>query len=253
MNLVGIYTLAKKELKRFIKVPFQTIGSPIVTTLLFFLVFGYAVGNKIGDIEGISYGEFIIPGLIMMNVITSAFFGISSGLMLQKFMNTLSELLVSSMSYFEIALRYTLASVIRSLIIGVLIYLTALFFIPFRIDHFFFLLFFTILVAAAFSLLGIIIGIWAETFEQVSIFPTFLITPLTFLGGVFYSIKMLPEFAQAISEYNPFLYMINGMRYGFYGISDVGPGTSVLIVGVIFVILFLITWYLLKIGYKIKT
>ncbi len=252
MNYVGIYTLAKKEIKRFMRVPFQTLGQPVVTTVLYFLVFGYAIGNRIGAIEGISYGEFIMPGLIMMNIVITAFSGVSFGLLFPKIMNTISDILVSPMSYTEIALGFTIASVLRSMVVGALIYLTALFFIPARIDHALFLIFFTVLVAATFSLFGIIIGIWAENFEQISIFPTFLIMPLSFLGGVFYSIDMLPPIAKTISMYNPFLYMISGMRYGFYGFSDVSPIVAIAIVGVLTLALLIFVSYLLKTGYKLR-
>jgi len=252
MNIVGVQTLAWKEIKRFARVPFQTVGQPVITTILYFAVFGFAIGSRIGPIEGVSYTEFIMPGLIMMNVITTAFSGISFGMLFPKIMNTVSDLLVAPMSYGEIALGYVISSVARSLVVGLLIYLTALFFVPLQIDHPIFLLFFVTLVSGVFSLAGLIVGIWADTFEQISIFPTFLIMPLSFIGGVFYSIEMLPPLAQTLSRYNPFLYMINGMRYGFYGISDVSPTAATIVAIGAFVILYGLVWYLLKIGYKLR-
>ena len=253
MNTIGLVTLTKKELIRFLRVPFQTIGSPIITTLLYFAVFGLSVGRFVGEIDGLSYIQFIMPGLIMMNLLNTSFTGISSGIMLSKLMNTLSDILVTPLSHLEIILGFTLSSVIRSVFTAILIYITALFFLPFEMAHPLYLILFTILVAFAFSLFGLIIGIWAENFEQITIIPTFLLMPLSFLGGVFYSIKMLPPFFQSISHFNPVLYMISGMRYGFYGVSDVDPWLAFgfLVLGT--AVLTVFTVYLFSIGYKIRT
>ena len=253
MNTIGLVTLTKKELMRFLRVPFQTVGSPIVTTLLYFAVFGLSVGRFVGEIDGLSYIQFIMPGLIMMNLLNTAFTGISSGIMLSKLMNTLSDILVTPLSHLEIILGFTLSSVIRSIFTAILIYITALFFLPFEMAHPLYLISFTILVAFAFSLFGLIVGIWAENFEQITIIPTFLLMPLSFLGGVFYSIKMLPPLFQQISHFNPLLYMISGMRYGFYGVSDVNPWTAFGFLVLVTTILTIFTVYLFKIGYKIRT
>jgi len=253
MNTVGLITLTRKELIRFLRVPFQTVGSPIVTTLLYFAVFGLSVGRFVGEIDGLSYIQFIMPGLIMMNLLNTAFTGISSGIMLSKLMNTLSDILVTPLSHLEIILGFTLSSVIRSVFTAILIYITALFFLPFEMAHPLYLISFTFLVAFAFSLFGLIVGIWAENFEQITIIPTFLLMPLSFLGGVFYSIKMLPPLFQQISHFNPLLYMISGMRYGFYGVSDVDPWLAFgfLVLGTAALTIF--TVYLFSIGYKIRT
>lgn len=254
MNLVGLQTLTIKEIKRSLTVPLQTFGAPIITTVLYFLIFGQAIGNRIGPIDGISYQEFIMPGLIMMNVLTTAFQGIAFGIMFPRVVGkTINDILVSPMSYLEIAAGFTIASVLRSLIVGLLIFLTALFFVPVQIDHPIFLILFTALVATTFSLFGLIIGLWTKTFEQLSIFPTFIIMPLSFLGGVFYSIDMLPPFAQAVSQYNPIFYMVNGMRYGFYSISDISIATSLIIVLGLTAIFLGIVWQMLRIGYNLKT
>lgn len=253
MNYVAIYTLIRKEMVRTFRVPFQTLGQPIITTLLYFLVFGAAIGSKIGIVEGLSYSEFIMPGLIMMNVVMTAFIGIASGLMLSKMMNTISDMLVSPMSYLDMVIGYAGSSVIRSLIVAFLIYLTALFFIPVTIINPIYLIIFLIISSSAFALLGLIVGIWASNFEQISLLPTFLITPLTFLGGVFYSIDTLPPIAQTISKFNPFFYIINGMRHGFYGVSDVSP---LIALGVTFALLLVfsyISWLIFKTGYKLKS
>lgn len=253
VNIVGCITLTKKELMRFLRVPFQTIGSPIITTLLYFAVFGLSVGRFVGEIDGLPYIKFIMPGLIMMNLLTTAFGGISSGFMLSKLMGTLSDLLVTPLSHLEIILGFTLSSVVRSILTALLIYLTALFFLPLEMQHPFYLLAITIVVAFAFSLLGLIVGVWAENFEQVSFIPTFLLMPLSFLGGIFYSIKMLPPLFQTLSQFNPLFYMINGMRYGFYGVSDVNPWFSLVFLILLAIVLTICTVYLFSIGYKIRT
>ena len=253
MNTVGLITLTRKELIRFLRVPFQTIGSPIITTLLYFAVFGLSVGRFVGEIDGLSYIQFIMPGLIMMNLLTTAFTGISSGIMLSKLMNTLSDILVTPLSHLEIILGFTLSSVIRSVFTAILIYITALFFLPFEVAHPLYLVLFTVLVAFTFSLFGLIVGIWAENFEQITIIPTFLLMPLSFLGGVFYSIKMLPPLFQQISHFNPLLYMISGMRYGFYGVSDVDPWLAFGFLALGTAVLTVFTVYLFRIGYKIRT
>ena len=252
MNTVGLITLTKREIMRFLRVPFQTLGQPIVTTLLYFAVFGLSVGRFVGEIEGLPYIQFIMPGLIMMNLLTTAFGGISSGFLFQKLMGTISDLLVSPLSYLEIILGFTLSSVIRSILTALLIYGTALFFLPFEIQHPFYLLTITILVAFAFSLLGLICGVWAENFEQISFAPTFILMPLSFLGGIFYSIKMLPPLFQTLSHLNPLFYMINSMRYGFYGVSDVDPWLSMGLLTLFSIALTLCTVYLFRVGYKIR-
>lgn len=253
INYIGIWTLIKKELVRFIRVPIQTLGSPVVTSLLYFAVFGAAVGGRIGDMGGLTYSEFITPGLIMMNIIMVSFTGVGSGIMLAKIMNTLTDILVTPLSNLEIILGFTIASTIRTTITAIIIYLVALFFIPFHFSHFIYLITFAILVAFVFSLLGLIMGIWAKDFEQMMVFPTFLITPLTFLGGVFYSTSMLPPVFQMISEWNPILYAINGLRYGFYGITDVSPLFAYLFFVTVTIITLLFTHHLFKTGYKIRT
>ena len=252
-NYIGVWTLIKKELVRFVRVPIQTIGSPVITSLLYFAVFGAAVGSRIGDMNGLTYSEFITPGLIMMNVIMVSFTGISSGIQLAKLLNTLNDILIAPFSNLEIIMGFSIASVLRTMFTATLIYLVALFFIPFHITHFFYLLTFTALVAFFFSLLGIIIGVWSKDFEQIMVLPTFLITPLTFLGGVFYSTDMLPPMFKAISHWNPILYSINGLRYGFYGVTDVSPFFAYMLFIVLTLATLAFAHHLFKIGYKIRT
>lgn len=254
MNIfIPTWTLVKKELIRSFSVPGQTIGAPIMSTLLYFLVFGAFVGGRIGMIGDLSYTEFIMPGLILMNVMMGTFMGVSSGLILAKLMNTLSDLLVTSMTYFEIVVGYCIAAVVRSSIVAGLIYGTALLFIPFRMEHPLYLLGMLFLVSFAFALFGIIVGIWASHFEQINIFPTFLIQPLSFLGGVFYSVEMLPQQFQIITHFNPLFYMINGLRYGFFGIADSTPVVSFVVVLGMLLIMTVIAWRMFATGYKIKS
>ena len=253
MNWIGMWTLIRKEIVRFVRVPIQTIGSPVVTSLLYFAVFGAAVGGRIGAMNGLSYSEFITPGLIMMNVIMVSFTGISSGIQLAKMLGTLTDILVTPLSNLEIILGFTIASTLRTMLTATLIYLVALFFIPFHFAHFFYLVSFVAVVGFTFSLLGLIVGVWAKDFEQIMVFPTFLITPLTFLGGVFYSTAMLPPIFKAISHWNPILYAINGLRFGFYGISDVSPVFAFLLFVAIGAIALWFVHHLFKIGYKIRT
>lgn len=254
MNLIGLQTLILKELKRNMRTPLQTFGAPVITTLLYFIIFGQAFGSRIGSINGIDYTSFIMPGLIMMNVLTTSFQGVGFGVMFQRVVGrTINDILVSPMSYFEIAAGFTIASVIRSSLVGFLIFLTSLFFVPAVIMHPLLLLVFLVLVSTAFSLLGFIVGLWANSFEQLSIFPTFILMPLSFLGGVFYSIDMLPPLAAKISLYNPFFYMMNGMRYAFFGFSDTSTGLALAIVVGMVVVLAIIVTKLLQIGYNLKT
>jgi len=254
MNYVGLQTLATKELKRTFSTPLQVFGTPVVTTALYFLIFGYAIGNRVGGIQGISFPEFIMPGLIMMHVLTTAFQSIAFGIMFNRIVGrTINDLLVAPMSYLEIAVGFTSASVARGLIVGALVFATSLFFVPVHVDHPILLILFTALVALSFSLFGLIIGLWAKTFEQLSIFPTFIIMPLSFLGGVFYSVEMLPPFAQVISRYNPVLYMVNGMRYAFYSVGDVSLTFSFTVVVALTIIFLLVAWQMLRVGYNLKT
>lgn len=254
MNYIGVKTLATKEIKRSLSAPMQTLGAPIVSALMFFVIFGQAVGGRIGDIQGISYPAFIMPGLVMMNILTTAFQGVGFAIMFQRIIGrTINDLLVSPMSYAEIMAGFLAASLVRSGVVGALIFATGALFVPVRIDHPVFLFVCTVLVSLTFSSLGLIAGIWAKNFEQLSVFPTFIIMPLSFLGGIFYSAEMLPPLARMLSVYNPVFYMINGMRYGFYGISDVSPTVALTIILILALASLGTVWQLLRIGYNLKT
>lgn len=253
MNTIGVKTLAVKEIKRSLAGPMQTLGAPIVSALMFFVIFGQAVGGRVGDIQGIAYPAFIMPGLVMMNILTTAFQGVGFALMFQRIVGrTINDLLISPMSYAEIVAGFLIASLVRSGVVGGLIFLTGLLFVPVQIYHPLFLLLCTILVTITFSSFGFIAGLWAKNFEQLSIFPTFIIMPLSFLGGIFYSSEMLPPIARMLSVYNPVFYMINGMRYGFYSISDVSPATALTVMLVLTLVSLGAVWQLLRVGYNLK-
>ena len=254
MNYIGVKTLAIKEIKRSLAGPMQTLGAPIVSALMYFVIFGQAVGGRIGDIQGIPYPAFIMPGLVMMNILTTAFQGVGFAIMFQRIVGkTINDLLISPMSYDEIAAGFLLASLVRGGVVGALIFLTGALFIPVRIDHPLFLLIFTTLVSLTFSSFGLIAGLWAKNFEQMSIIPTFIIMPLSFLGGIFYSAEMLPPIARMLSVFNPVFYMMNGMRYGFYGISDVSITLSFSIFFALTLVSLGVVWHMLKIGYNLKS
>jgi len=253
MNWIGFYTIYKKEMARTFRVPLQTIFSPVITTALYFVVFGSAIGSRINVGGEISYAQFIVPGLIMMSLLSSSLAAASSGIYFPKFTGTIYELLSAPMSYLEITLGYTLAATSRAMIISAIIYIVSLFFTPVPIAHPFVALLFIFLTAFTFALFGFIIGLLSDTFEKLNIFPTFVITPLSFLGGVFYSVDMLPDFWHKVSYLNPIVYMINGLRWSFFESSTVTPIVSIGIIGVFLAACLLVLWRIFKTGYKIKT
>ncbi len=254
MNYIGVKTLAVKEIKRSLSGPMQTFGAPIVSALMFFVIFGQAVGGRVGDIQGIPYSAFILPGLVMMNILTTAFQGVAFAIMFQRIVGkTINDLLVAPMSYAEITAGFLIASMVRTAVVSTLIFATGLLFVPLRIDHPLFLLVFTALVSIAFSSFGFVAGLWAKNFEQLSVIPTFIIMPLSFLGGVFYSAEMLPPIARMLSVYNPVFYMINGMRYGFYGVSDVSLMTASIVTLIFTVVSLGAVLQLLRTGYNLKS
>lgn len=253
MNAIGLYTFIRQELGRVRRVWIQTLITPWISALLYILVFGEIVGRRIGAIAGVSYIDFVIPGLLMMNVMQSAFGQTSSSLYFQRFAKHIEEVLTAPLSYLEMVFGYVIAGVIRGILVGAGVYIIALFFTITTIDHIFLFFFYSISVALIFSLLGLLIGLWAEGFEQLNIPQTFIIMPLTFLGGLFSSIHMLPEKFQWFMRLNPFFYFVDGLRYSMVGISESSR------LGGIFLIWFLIfglgflVWYLFKKGYKIRT
>jgi len=222
-NFIGFTTIFWKEIDRSRQVVLQAIVSPTLTTALYFIIFGAAIGSQISDIGNITYQQFIVPGLIMMALITNALMAASSGIYFPKFIGTITDILTAPLSALEITLGFTLAATVRALIIGILIFLVALIFTPVPIIHPWLVLLFGFLSAFIFALFGFIIGIWASDFEKLSLFPSLILTPLSFFGGVFYSAEMLPDPWHAILYINPLFYLIDGFRYGFFGISDTDP------------------------------
>jgi ABC-2 type transport system permease protein len=253
MNIRAVQTIYGFEMARTRRTLMQSIISPVISTSLYFVVFGAAIGSRISEIEGISYGAFIVPGLIMMTVLTQSTANASFGIYFPKFVGTIYELLSAPVSYIEIVVGYVGAAATKSIILGFIILATAGLFVPLRIVHPLWMVAFLVLTAVSFSLFGFIIGIWADGFEKLQIIPLLFITPLTFLGGSFYSIGVLPPVWQAISLFNPVVYLISGLRWSFYGLADVSVAIS-LAMSMIFLLLCLATtWWIFKTGYRLKT
>ncbi len=252
MNLTGFRTLLYKELLRFSKVALQTLLAPVITALLYLLVFGHALEEHVQAFPGVRYTAFLIPGLMMMSVLQNAFANSSSSLIQSKITGNLIFILVTPLSHIEIFLAFVLAAVLRGVAVGMGVYLAALFLIPLPLHDPLALIGFAILGAAVLATLGIVAGLWADKFDQLAGFQNFIIMPLTFLSGVFYSIHSLPGFWQQLSHFNPFFYMIDGFRYGFFGVSDVSPWRSLAVVSLTLALLSAFTLELLRRGYKIR-
>ena len=251
-NWVALWTVTRRETTRFLRIWSQSLVPPILTSSLFILIFGYSLGSRITDVAGVSYLEFIIPGLLMMGVITSAYAATSFSLFIQKWHKSIQELLLAPMSYWQIIAGITISGMLRSLIVGVGILIISLIFTSITIHSFFIIILFIVLVSMLFAFAGIATALWATDFDQMSVFSTFLITPLTYLGGVFYSIKMLPEFWQTVAKFNPILYLVDGFRYGFLGVSDIPILYSLLIVIGSTLFFFCICVWMFKSGYKLR-
>ncbi|MGB3661271.1 MAG: ABC transporter permease, partial [Pseudolabrys sp.] len=226
MNLKAVQAIYNFEMARTRRTIWQSIVSPVLSTSLYFVVFGAAIGSRITEIEGVPYGSFIVPGLIMLTLLTQSTMNASFGIYFPRFTGTIYEILSAPVSPFEIVLGYVGAAATKSIILGLIILATSWLFVPLRIEHPFWMVTFLVLTAATFSLLGFIIGIWADGFEKLQIVPLLIVTPLTFLGGTFYSTSVLPPVWQTISLFNPVVYLISGFRWSFYGISDVSVGIS---------------------------
>lgn len=253
MNYYAVRTIYLFEMARAWRTLFQSIVSPVLSTSLYFVVFGAAIGSRITEIEGVSYGAFIVPGLIMLSLLTQSIANASFGIYFPKFTGTIYELLSAPVSYVEILIGYVGAAATKSIILGFLILATAGLFVPLQIAHIYWMLLFLVLTSVTFSLFGFILGIWADGFEKLQIVPLLIITPLTFLGGSFYSIDMLPPFWQTVTLFNPVLYLISGFRWSFYEIADVHLGVS-LGVAVMFLCACLVAvWWIFKTGYRLKS
>jgi ABC-2 type transport system permease protein len=253
LNLHAIRAIYRFEMARTWRTLVQSIVSPVVSTSLYFVMFGSAIGSRIPEVGGVSYGAFIVPGLVMLSLLTQSISNASFGIYFPKFSGTIYELLSAPVSTLEIVTAYVGAAATKSILLGVVILATAALFVPMQILHPFWMLAFLVLTALTFSLLGFIIGIWADGFEKLQFIPTLIITPLTFLGGTFYAIDMLPEFWQKVSLFNPVVYLVSGFRWSFYGLSDVSPGISLAVTLLFLAICLGVVGWIFKTGYRLKS
>jgi len=252
MNTHGIWAIYRFEMARALRTLWQSLVTPVLTTSLYFIVFGGAIGSRMQNVGGVDYGSFIVPGLIMLSLLTQSISNASIGIYFPKFTGTIYELLSAPVSAMEMVIGYVGAATTKSVILGLIILATASFFVPLRIEHPFAMLAFLILTAVAFSLFGFIIGVWANGFEQLNFVPALLITPLTFLGGAFYSIDMLPQPWRTFSLFNPVMYLVSGFRWSFFGQGDVAVGVSLAVTaGFLAVCLLVIAW-IFKTGWRMK-
>ena len=252
MNLYAVRAIYTFEVGRTLRTLFQSLASPVISTSLYFIVFGSAIGSRMHMVGGVSYGAFIVPGLIMLALLTESVSNASFGIYMPRFTGTIYELLSAPVSSFEIACGYVGAAATKSIILGLIILATSWLFVPLHIAHPFWMLTFLVLTAVTFSLFGFIIGIWADGFEQLQIIPLLIITPLTFLGGTFYSTHVLPPFWQTVTLFNPVVYLISGFRWSFFEIADVSPMVS-LGMTLVFLSTCLVTiWWIFKTGYRLK-
>ena len=252
-GLRGFWTLLKKELLRFWRVVFQTVAAPVITALLYLLIFSHVLAGRVEVYDGIAYTAFLIPGLIMMSILQNAFANSSSSLIQSKVMGNIVFVLLTPLTHLQFFAAFLIASIIRGFVVGFGIYLVAMWFVDLSLANPWLIVAFAILGSALLGTFGIIAGIWADRFDQIAAFQNFIIMPLSFLSGVFYSIHSLPPFWQKVSHLNPFFYMIDGFRYGFFGKSDVSPVVSLSIVGLSFLVLVFITLKMLKSGYKLRS
>jgi len=253
MNLHAVRAIYVFEMSRMRRTLLQSIVSPVLTTSLYFIVFGAAIGQRIPEIDGVSYGAFIVPGLTMLLLLTQSIMNASFGIYFPRFTGTIYEVLSAPISYLEILLGYVGAAATKSIILGVAVLATANFFVPLEVAHPFLMVSFLLLTAVTFSLLGFIIGIWADGFEKLQFVPMLVITPLTFLGGTFYSLDVLPPFWQAVSLFNPIVYLVSGFRWSFHGVADVNVGVSLGMTVVFLVACVVAVWRIFATGYRLKT
>lgn len=252
MNVHSVRAIYSFEMKRFFRTLFQSIASPVISTSLYFIVFGSAVASRMGEIDGVKYGAFIVPGLVMLSILTESVSNGSFGIYMPRFSGTIYEILSAPISPFETVVGYVGASATKSIILGCIILLTARLFVAYEIQHPLTMITFLVLTSVTFSLFGFIIGVWADGFEKLQIVPLLIVTPLTFLGGSFYSIHMLPPLWQKITMFNPVVYLVSGFRWSFYGVSDVSVGHSLFMTALFLVICLGVVWLIFRTGYKIK-
>lgn len=252
INFRSVGAIYKFEMHRFFRTLFQSIATPVISTSLYFIVFGSAIGSRMEQIDGLSYGAFIVPGLIMLSILAESISNASFGIYMPRFVGTIYEILSAPISSFEIVLGYVGAAASKSIILGFVMLATARLFVDFSILHPFWMLAFLVLTSITFSLFGFIIGIWAKGFEQLQIVPTLVITPLTFLGGSFYSIDMLPPFWQKVTLLNPVVYLVSGFRWAFFEKSDVSISVSLGMTGLFMALCLAAIWWIFRTGYRIK-
>ena len=252
MNVHGIRAIYRFEMARTFRTLTQSIASPVLSTSLYFVVFGAAIGSRMGEVDGVSYGAFIIPGLIMLSLLNESISNASFGIYMPKWAGTIYELLSAPVTPLEIVIGYVGAAATKSIMLGLLILATARLFVPYEIAHPLWMLCFLLLTAVSFSLFGFIIGLWADDFQKLQVIPLMIITPLTFLGGAFYSISMLPPVWQKIALFNPVVYLISGFRWSFYGISDVNVAVSAIATLGFLGLCLLTVWWIFRTGYKLK-
>lgn len=252
MNRHAVAAIYKFEMARTKRTIFQSIVSPVISTSLYFVVFGSAIGSRINEVDGVSYGAFIVPGLIMLSLLTQSISNASFGIYFPKFSGTIYELLSAPVSYFEALLGYVGAAATKSIILALIILATASLFVPLQIAHPVWMMVFLVMTAITFSLFGFIIGIWADNFEKLQVIPLLVITPLVFLGGTFYSVNMLPQIWQTITLFNPVLYLVSGFRWSFYEISDVSMLASLVAISGFLLLCIVGVWWIFRTGYQLK-
>jgi len=253
LNFHAIRAIYTFEMARTGRTLLQSIVTPVISTSLYFVVFGAAIGSRITDIDGVSYGAFIVPGLIMLSLLTQSISNASFGIFFPKFTGTIYELLSAPVSYVEIVISYVGAAATKSIILGLIILATSGLFVPVEIAHPLWMITFLVLTSVTFSLFGFLLGIWAEGFEKLQLVPFLIVTPLIFLGGSFYSVNMLPPFWQTVTYFNPIVYLISGFRWSFYGIADVNVGVSLAMTLLFLTLCLTAVWWIFKTGYRLKT
>jgi ABC-2 type transport system permease protein len=252
MNVHAIRAIYRFEMARTFRTLMQSIASPVISTSLYFVVFGAAIGSRMGSIEGVSYGAFIIPGLVMLALLNESISNASFGIYIPKWTGTIYELLSAPVSYVEVVVGYVGAAATKSVMLGTLILVTARIFVPYEVAHPLAMLAFLVLTSVTFSLFGFIVGIWADSFEKLQVIPLMIVTPLTFLGGAFYSIEMLPPLWQKITLFNPVVYLVSGFRWSFYGVADVDPSVSLGMTLAFLALCMAAVWWIFRTGYKLR-
>lgn len=252
-NMIGLYTIVRKEVTRILRIWTQTLLPPAITTTLYFVIFGQLIGRRVGMIDGVTYMQYIVPGLIMMSVITSAYANVSTSFYSLKFQNSIEEVLVSPMPTWILVTGYIFGGILRGILVGIIVTIVALFFTHLEIKHIFLMAFVILFSSAFFALAGLFNALFAKSFDDVMLIPTFVLTPLTYLGGVFYSISMLPPIWEKVSMINPILYLVNSFRFGVLGISDIPVAAAVGILVLCTVVAYVVCWRMIKIGYGIRS